>query len=217
MPKKSSRPPTCTWQALTLLAYIAVLHSYIHVAISRHHHEPSAEACKPHVDAAVAVQVQKAALAHRKAAASTERYKEEAKRDIAHEKEQLNAILAEKEGLIAQLTKARVAAEAKLKEATLRSSAVVTVAGPSSSGGDSGSGNIAKGLMHRAHPKGPDAIMGLCGYPKNILGMFRGFVGTLRHNGYDGHIILGVSPNLSEQEHAYLKKMDVTYYAAETG
>ena len=214
MPKKSSRAPTCSWQALILLAYIAVLHTYIHVAISRHH-EPSAEACKPQVDAAVAVQVQRAALAHRKATASNQRYREEAKLDIAHEKEQLNDVLAEKEGLIAQLTKARAAAEAKLNEATLRSAAVVTAAGPSSSGGSSG--NIAKGLMHRAHPKGPDAIMGLCGYPKNILGMFRGFVGTLRHNGYDGHIILGVSPKLSEQEHAYLKKMDVTYYAAETG
>jgi hypothetical protein len=76
---------------------------------------------------------------------------------------------------------------------------------------------ISKGLMHRASPTGHDSVMGLCAYPKNIMGMFRGFAGTLRLSGYDGHIILGVSPNLSDEEHDYLKRMEVTYYAVETG
>jgi len=40
-------------------------------------------------------------------------------------------------------------------------------------------------------------------------------VGSLRNNGYDGHIIVGVNPAIPEEERNYLDRMGVTYYAIE--
>lgn len=57
-------------------------------------------------------------------------------------------------------------------------------------------------------------IMGLALYKNNIK-MFRRFVGSLRHFGYKGHIILGVSDSLSAEEMAYLTAKDVTLYTVE--
>jgi hypothetical protein len=57
-------------------------------------------------------------------------------------------------------------------------------------------------------------IMGLALY-KNSIKMFRRFVGSLRHFGYNGHIILGVSDSLSSQEMDYLTSKHVTLYAVE--
>jgi UDP-galactopyranose mutase len=70
------------------------------------------------------------------------------------------------------------------------------------------------GLRHEAHPPGPDAVMGLAAYPKN-MGTFPLMVGSLRQTGYDGHIILGVHKDIPPEEEEYLKVMDVTYYIAE--
>jgi UDP-galactopyranose mutase len=67
------------------------------------------------------------------------------------------------------------------------------------------------GLRHEAHPPGHNAIMGLAAYPRN-MDTFRLLVGSLRHNGYDGHIILGVHKDIPLNEEEYLKAMDVTYY-----
>uniref|UniRef100_A0A7S3L505 UDP-galactopyranose mutase C-terminal domain-containing protein n=1 Tax=Amphora coffeiformis TaxID=265554 RepID=A0A7S3L505_9STRA len=67
------------------------------------------------------------------------------------------------------------------------------------------------GLRHEAHPPGHNAIMGLAAYPRNMA-TFRLLVGSLRQNGYDGHIILGVHKDIPPAEEEYLKAMDVTYY-----
>ena len=70
-------------------------------------------------------------------------------------------------------------------------------------------------LLHEA-PKPPssNAIVGLASYPKFMNG-WRKLVGSLRTNGYEGHIILGVNPNIPKDERNYLDKMGVTYYAIE--
>ena len=70
-------------------------------------------------------------------------------------------------------------------------------------------------LLHEA-PKPPssNAIVGLASYPKFMNG-WRKLVGSLRTNGYEGHIILGVNPNIPQDERNYLDKMGVTYYAIE--
>ena len=91
------------------------------------------------------------------------------------------------------------------------------------------------GLLHEAHPAGNDAVMGLAAYkgidliylmqiftyslcissPRDISGNIRAFkriVGSLRATGYDGHIILGVSKDISTEEIAYLKENQVTMY-----
>jgi len=79
-------------------------------------------------------------------------------------------------------------------------------------------GDPAPGLMYKATPKSNEGVvMGLAAYPNDILGKFERFVGTLRSTGYEGHIILGVHPNISPREIAYLKAMDVTYYASDAG
>ena len=70
------------------------------------------------------------------------------------------------------------------------------------------------GLRHEAHPPGHDAVMGLAAYPRNME-TFRLLVGSLRHSGYDGHIILGVHKDIPPDEEEYLKQMDVTYYTVE--
>ena len=67
------------------------------------------------------------------------------------------------------------------------------------------------GLRHMAFPSGQDAVMGLAVYYNNLR-LFRRVVGSLRFTGYDGHIILGVSPKLTLKEEEYLKRMNVTYY-----
>lgn len=41
-------------------------------------------------------------------------------------------------------------------------------------------------------------------------------MGSLRINGYDGHIIVGVNKDIPKEEREYLDKMGVTYYAVET-
>jgi hypothetical protein len=71
------------------------------------------------------------------------------------------------------------------------------------------------GLLHQGTPSGNDVIMGLAAYPNNSLGIFRKLVGSLRNTGYDGHIILGVHKDISQQEQDYLKQMDVTQYVVE--
>jgi hypothetical protein len=67
-------------------------------------------------------------------------------------------------------------------------------------------GEAAPGLMHKAHPLSNEGVvLGLAAYPNDILGKLERFVGTLRFTGYQGHIILGVHPNLSEREARYLQ------------
>jgi len=70
------------------------------------------------------------------------------------------------------------------------------------------------GLLHEADALGSDALMGLAAYAKNMRAFTR-IVGPLRNSGYDGHIILGVSPSITEEEQDYLKRNNVTYYAVE--
>ena len=70
------------------------------------------------------------------------------------------------------------------------------------------------GLMHEGIPPGRDAVMGLASY-KGGGDIFRTLVGSLRTSGFDGHIILGVHPSISDDDQAYLAKMDVTFYAIE--
>ena len=74
----------------------------------------------------------------------------------------------------------------------------------------------AETLVHQAPiPPSPNAIVGLASYPQFMEG-WRKLVGSLRFNGYHGHIIVGVHPNIPEEEREYLNKMGVTYYAVET-
>lgn len=71
-------------------------------------------------------------------------------------------------------------------------------------------------LLHLApNPPGTNAIVGLASYPKFMDG-WRKLVGSLRMNGYDGHIIVGVNKNIPDDERKYLDKMGVTYYAVNT-
>ena len=49
-------------------------------------------------------------------------------------------------------------------------------------------------------------------YFKGFMAGFKRFVGSLRYYKFDGHIILGVHPDLSAKELAYLKAMNVTLY-----
>ncbi|KAL9186259.1 hypothetical protein ACHAXT_005497 [Thalassiosira profunda] len=68
-------------------------------------------------------------------------------------------------------------------------------------------------LLHQAPPPpGSNAILGLASYPTFMAG-WRRLVGSLRTNGYDGHIIVGVNPAIPQEEREYLDKMGVTYYA----
>lgn len=69
------------------------------------------------------------------------------------------------------------------------------------------------GLMHQGHPPGHDVVMGLASWPSSAMNVFTTLVGSLRYSGFDGHIILGVHPNISQDEQSYLAKMDVTFYA----
>jgi hypothetical protein len=50
-------------------------------------------------------------------------------------------------------------------------------------------------------------------YFKGFLPGFKRFVGSLRYYKYDGHIILGVHPDISSKEFEYLKRMNVTMYS----
>jgi hypothetical protein len=71
-------------------------------------------------------------------------------------------------------------------------------------------------LMQKApDPPGVNAIVGLASYPKFMDG-WRKLVGSLRINGYDGHIIVGVNKDIPTDEREYLDRMGVTYYAVET-
>ncbi len=69
-----------------------------------------------------------------------------------------------------------------------------------------------KYLLHEAAPTGNDAVIGLAVYRGNMRA-FRRIVGSLRHFGYTGHIILGVSPEITVEELTYLKEREVTMYA----
>ena len=74
----------------------------------------------------------------------------------------------------------------------------------------------AEVLLHKAPtPPGPNAIVGLASYKEFMRG-WRKLVGSLRINGYDGHIILGVNKDMPQRERIYLDAMGVTYYAIET-
>ena len=75
--------------------------------------------------------------------------------------------------------------------------------------------NTPLGLMHKGNPPGHDVVMGLASFDP-ALQIFRILVGSLRQSGYDGHIILGVRPEIPKDEQEYLKKMDVTFYGLET-
>ena len=66
--------------------------------------------------------------------------------------------------------------------------------------------------LHTATPIGNDAIFGLALY-KNFHKGFKRVVGSLRYYGYNGHIILGVHPDIEEIDMNYLKQMNVTFYA----
>ena len=72
----------------------------------------------------------------------------------------------------------------------------------------------AERLLHDARDATPghNTIVGLASYPTFMNG-WRKLVGSLRVNGYDGHIILGVNPDIPEIERDYLDSMGVTYYA----
>jgi len=71
-------------------------------------------------------------------------------------------------------------------------------------------------LLHKAPtPPSGNAILGLASYPKFKDGWMK-LVGSLRTNGYEGHIIVGVHPEIPQDERDYLDKMGVTYYAVET-
>jgi len=74
--------------------------------------------------------------------------------------------------------------------------------------------NVPYGLMHQGYSPGHDVVMGLASYPQ-AMSTFRVLVGSLRKTGFDGHIILGVHPQIPQDEQEYLKKMDVTFYAVE--
>lgn len=73
----------------------------------------------------------------------------------------------------------------------------------------------AEKILHQAPiPPSTNAIVGLASYPHFMDG-WRKLVGSLRTNGYNGHIIVGVNPNIPQVERDYLDKMGVTYYAIE--
>ena len=62
-------------------------------------------------------------------------------------------------------------------------------------------------LLHQAPlPPSNNAILGLASYPRFQEGWVR-LVGSLRRNGYEGHIILGVHPEIPGVERDYLDKM----------
>jgi hypothetical protein len=63
-------------------------------------------------------------------------------------------------------------------------------------------------MMHTATPVGKDCVMGLASYSA-AMKIFKWMVGTLRFSGYDGHIILGVHPQISQAEREYLIKHQV--------
>ncbi|KAL7498096.1 hypothetical protein ACHAWT_009858 [Skeletonema menzelii] len=71
-------------------------------------------------------------------------------------------------------------------------------------------------LLHKAPtPPSGNVILGLASYPTFKDGWLK-LVGSLRTNGYEGHIIVGVHPEILQDERDYLDKMGVTYYAVET-
>ncbi|KAL7427000.1 hypothetical protein ACHAXH_002114 [Discostella pseudostelligera] len=75
----------------------------------------------------------------------------------------------------------------------------------------------AETLLHQPStlfPPGSNAILGLASYPRFFPGWMR-LVGSLRNNGYDGHIIMGVNPAIPIKEQEYLNAMNVTYYAVD--
>lgn len=65
--------------------------------------------------------------------------------------------------------------------------------------------------LHVAYPVGNDVMVGLAAYKQFKKG-FQRLIGSLRHSNYSGHIILGVSSDISPHEFQYLKEMNVTMY-----
>lgn len=62
-------------------------------------------------------------------------------------------------------------------------------------------------LLHKAPtPPSSNAILGLASYPTFEDGWLK-LVGSLRTNGYEGHIIVGVHPEIPQDERDYLDKM----------
>jgi hypothetical protein len=62
-------------------------------------------------------------------------------------------------------------------------------------------------LLHKAPtPPSGNAILGLASYPTFRAGWLM-LVGSLRTNGYEGHIIVGVHPEIPQDERDYLDKM----------
>ncbi len=53
------------------------------------------------------------------------------------------------------------------------------------------------GLLHQGTPPGHDAVMGLATYHEDDVEVFRKLVGSLRTAGFNGHIILGVIPSIT--------------------
>ena len=68
--------------------------------------------------------------------------------------------------------------------------------------------------MNQAEVRGRNAVIGLALY-HNFFSGFSRLVGSLRHYGYDGHIILGVNPQLPLEELEFLKRNKVTLYGVE--
>lgn len=66
-------------------------------------------------------------------------------------------------------------------------------------------------LIHFADVPGSDVVIGLALYP-NFRDGFRRFVGSLRYFGYDGHIMLGVNPDIPQDTLSYLKEKKTTLY-----
>ena len=62
-------------------------------------------------------------------------------------------------------------------------------------------------LLHKAPtPPSGNVILGLASYPTFKNGWLK-LVGSLRTNGYEGHIIVGVHPEIPQDEREYLDKM----------
>lgn len=69
--------------------------------------------------------------------------------------------------------------------------------------------------LHKSTATGENTVLGLASYPKNSLKLFKRLIGSLRNSNFQGHVILGVHPTISELEVEYLKRNQVTMYVVE--
>ena len=70
-------------------------------------------------------------------------------------------------------------------------------------------------LLHKAPtPPSGNVILGLASYPTFKDGWLK-LVGSLRTNGYEGHVIVGVHPEIPQDERDYLDKMGGEFVMSE--